>query len=212
MKVAIITEDAGQFRAFPRLYGQLNAAAQESQLLRPLKVSVSPEAPVEAIANACAPKIVIARQLNARVIVLLLDRERRAECSGLLAVRLTDGIRRRIDLSGLALHVVMKDRTFENWLIADVNALEAQPARFNVTPAIRQAVSSHNADGRDALALLKAAAIRRAYDKVEDADRICARQDIMRVGAGSRSFRHLLHVLGVAPYRDQCRSPSRSTS
>lgn len=206
MKIAIITEGTGEFKALPRLYPQLQEAMPGTRFMRPLKVNVPPDAPQATVATACLPQVRIACRLGAGVIVVLLDRERQTDCCGLIAEAIARNICLRAELGRAVVHVALKDRQFENWLVADPDALRMQPARFQVTAGFARKVGNGSADRCDAYPLLKSAVVRGGYDKIDDADRICSRQDVRKVAATSRSFRHFLHVVGYPDYRDGCRT------
>ncbi len=164
--------------------------------------------PRRPIARQCMPGIRMAYELGAGLVVVVLDRERQRDCPGLLASRIQlECERLATSCGGMSIQVAMKDRTFENWLVADLEALRVQPARFRVTAAMERAVSPDRADRCDAMTILRRAVVRGSYNKIEDSARICSRIDIMRLAANSRSFRHFLHVFGHAAYNANCRNP-----
>ncbi|GAA0948580.1 hypothetical protein GCM10009554_46320 [Kribbella koreensis] len=209
MRIAILTEGDGEFKALPRLYPQLREAIPRSTILRPLKVATTPYAAPGTIAQQCISRLTIAKSQQADRFILLLDREQQDKCSGVIADSISSQIIKKISLPPKSLYVVLKDRTFENWLIADPDALRSQRARFRLTVAFERAAGRGGSDRADALSLLKAVAVGSDYDKIEDADRICARQSIGKVASNSRSFRHFLHAIGHPDYQDQCRQPVR---
>jgi hypothetical protein len=108
--------------------------------------------------------------------------------------------------------VVLKVRTLENWLVADLQCLSAAPRLFTDASRVIQAVPSGNADGIDALDVLRRACGRRGrYDKVQGAVAICTHLEPGRAALNSRSFRRFLRVLGDSRYADQSRLPNRET-
>ncbi|MGO9903074.1 MAG: hypothetical protein ACLP0J_26085 [Solirubrobacteraceae bacterium] len=54
----------------------------------------------------------------------------------------------------MAVYVVVKVRMFENWLVADYDALAAQRGRFKSSVADRNRVQPNRADAADAAAIL----------------------------------------------------------
>ena len=80
-------------------------------------------------------------------------------------------------------------------------------ARFTVTKAFRQSVSSNKAHVRDAEALLKQSAKSRAYHKRQDAVAIAREIEPLRAAANSRSFRRFLRVTGHPQYEKQSKRP-----
>jgi hypothetical protein len=98
---------------------------------------------------------------------------------------------------------VVKNRTFENWVIADVEAVRGVRGRFTVSGGMRSAVEGGTADNVDALSLLKRAAQGDAYEKVHDAQPILEGADVRRIASNSRSFRRFLRVIDYPDYRTQ---------
>lgn len=209
MKVAFITEGVSEFKSLPSLYAQLRLLSG-NVFLSPLKVNVSPDAPPRVIARECRSRLLIAQAKGADLAVILLDREAQEACSGLIADQIESAATRLC--STVKLRVVLKDRMFENWLIADLNALRAQPQRFEVSNATVRRVQPNKADRCDAQRILAHCTKGDRYDKVRDSQAICANIDIEVAARHSRSVRHLLHVLGAPVYSSQCRDPVPTTS
>lgn len=193
-RVAVITEGVGEFKALPELYSQLTARTGAT-MLAPFKLNAPPDAPPDVVARECKTLVKLAQARSADLILLILDREQQTAKPRDLASRLETAVGQRCGASS-PVRVVFKDRAFENWLIADIAALTAQPARFNVSAGMRKAIEPEKADSVAALVLLKRATKGPSYDKVADAWKICKKMDVGRTAAHSRSFRHLLHVLG----------------
>ncbi len=147
----------------------------------------------------------IAAGQGADAAVVLLDREQQDACPGRIARDIAAALMRACAV--LPAYVVLKNRCFENWLVADLGALLAQPSRFEVTSAMRKKVEPNKADQCDAIALLKKSVIEDQYEKVRDSVRICSKMDVAVAARHSRSFRHLLHVLEDPAYLSQCRLP-----
>ena len=142
--------------------------------------------------------------------VLVLDREQQDGCPGALA----DALKTEMERLGpwpFRVDVVYKDRALENWLIADLKALRAQRARYDVSSALVRQVEPDKADRVKAIDLLNKAAKGRQYEKIEDGKKIAERVDLLAAARHSRSFRHMLHVLGHVEYPDQCRQPTEIT-
>ena len=157
-----------------------------------------------AIARAIVDGIEYLKANGVDRVVVLFDREHRRECAGELAER----VRRQIQpLTDIPTSVVIKDRTFENWLVADIEALRTMPARFDVSAAVIRSVAPNKADQIDAYAILQSCARRRAYRKVQDARRILSHADISRMAANSRSFRRFLRCVGHPAYITQSNKP-----
>lgn len=205
MSVIIATEGVSEYRALPEILKSVRSGGGALNA-RVLKISCQPDGPVRGIARSAKVALNIASAKKAELFVLVLDREQRAEAPGDLAAEIASEIF-ALDNWRFRLAVVMKDRMFENWLVADLGALRKQPARFTVTDAMARRVEPNKADRVDATKLLEQAAIRQSYDKQADSLKIAKRMDIDKAALHSRSLRHLLHVLGHETYMQQCRQP-----
>jgi hypothetical protein len=175
------------------------------ELLPPLKADIQPLAPIPTMARQCEKAI---RQLALRgadEVMLLVDRENRSECASLFARALGDELRRRA--CGAAVTVVVKNRTFENWLLADLDALTVQRRRFRVSRTTRSMIEPDKADNVDAL-LLIGRCVQGDYDKVADAKRIMSHADALRIAQHSRSFRRFLRCARARPYLSQSARPA----
>lgn len=203
MKVVVLTEGDAEFRALPLFLDQLNALSPHT-VMRPLKVPVQPDAPPGVIAKACKSRVAIAVAQGADLVIVLLDREQQAAHPGTLAAAVESAL--AAHCGGARTRVVYKDRLFENWLVADLDALAAQPKRFSVTAARRRRVEPNKADSIDAMTLIKSMALGKGYDKVADAEKICRKIDVPRAAMHSRSLRHFLHVLEVTAYSSGCKA------
>jgi hypothetical protein len=173
-------------------------------LLGPILVPMSGLVPPAAIAAECVSRtgILIAKRID--FFVVLLDRESNQSCCGKIASAIERELARAFDIRSA---VVVKDRMFENWLIADLDALAASPGRFQISSALRRRVQPNKADGVVAAREIKAAVVKGSYDKVADAKRILDRADPLRMAQHSRSFRKLLRTIDVPPYRKQSKNP-----
>ncbi|WP_425574934.1 DUF4276 family protein [Nocardioides fonticola] len=146
----------------------------------------------------------IAVAQGADLVIVLLDREQQSDLPGKLAADVETALATHCG-AGTRVRVVYKDRLFENWLVADMDSLSAQPKRFAVTAARRRKVEPNKADAVDGLLLMKEMAIGKDYDKVADAERVCRKLDVRRAAMHSRSLRHFLHVLEVSAYAAGCK-------
>ncbi len=157
------------------------------------------------IAGKAIKKVKIQRDRGADLIVVLIDREDRKECP----TEFADQLKRAFAKRGYdAVNVVVKNRTFENWLIADVEALKQLPGRFKVTKTFERTVSPNKADNvGDAEALLNKIGVKQRYHKRRDAVRITAVQETLNIAKNSRSFRRFLHVVGHPQYLSQSKRP-----
>jgi hypothetical protein len=206
MKIGIVTEGEAEVGALPTLFPAIESATGHS-ILRPVRAQVDPKAALPQIVHGASARLREQEARRAGLVILLLDREDRAECPGELAIQLEAALRRQGEWN-CEVRVVIKDRMFENWLIADVGALRAQPARFNCDGAAMRAIAKSGADAVPAHAFLKQWTRNDAYRKTKDSVRILEHADPLRMAATSRSFRRFLHLLGHPAYADQSRLPA----
>lgn len=206
MKIAVLTEGESEYGALPALFEQL-AASTGNEFGLILRLPVQPDGPADKIARACKSLFAVLSAKGAESVIIVLDREARSQAPGRIAEQVYEAVARHCDF-GFDVDVVIKDRSFENWVIADVDALKAQRARFNVTTRLTNAVVPDRADSANALELLKQATIGSSYDKRVDSARTLRKVRIERLAANSRSFRHFLHVAGHSSYKQQCRRPA----
>lgn len=198
MKIGLLVDGRGEFRALPYL---LNRLGSPHQVLAPLKCDMQPLASPGQIALAASKRFPILLDWGAEAIVLLLDKETRLECTGDLVRVVEREARARLkELSStVGLQVVYKVSQFENWLVADPTALRDLPGLFEHIERIEKRVSNNRADIVDASNLLKVCLKRPINIKMKGAIEICKRLDPARAAENSRSFRKLLKVLDCPP-------------
>jgi hypothetical protein len=207
MKIGILVDGEAERAGLPMLFEQLRAQTGHA-IVNPLQPAVHPKADPERFAGACVPKIEILAKKGVDRIVVLVDREDRDDCPTEIATAIRQSIIRK---TALPVCVVVKDRCFENWLVADAESFVSS-TRFKLEPSVRRAIESGLADGLDALALLKRNAVKDSYNKVRDGKRILEQSDVGRMAAGSRSFRRLLRCLGHPQYLDGSKRPASTGS
>jgi hypothetical protein len=98
--------------------------------------------------------------------------------------------------------VVVKDRMYENWLIACPKGFESQKARF---PHGEKACSfpPGSADEvQEPSRMISRSLGRNDYEKVSDAVRLMKHAQVENLARNSRSFRRLLAVAGDKLYAD----------
>jgi hypothetical protein len=202
--LGILVDGQAEFESLPLLIKRLNFGGR---LLKPLRCDMQPYAPLPQIAYAVQRRIPILLDKGADSILVLLDKENRSECTGLLARQLEQEIRTRLtDAPGVLVHVVLKVRKFENWLVADAEPYRRQPGLFQHPERIKSAVTPDKADNLDALALITSCTKSRHFNKVTIAKQVCSRQDPYQAAKNSRSYRRFLRVVGCPRYARQSKS------
>jgi len=206
MRTVFITEGEGEYAALPLLKHQIQERTG-IHLIPPMRITIQPDGPATKIGRSIKQKLLptlMAKQVEKAVV--LLDREMRGDCPGEIAIEVLAAVRSLCG-TGIDFTVVLKDRCFENWLVADVQSLKAQPGRFRVSNAAERKISPNKADSIDAQRLLSSIVIGRDFQKVEDAKNCLKNASLDRMAQNSRSVRHFLHVLGDPTYSDGCRNP-----
>lgn len=209
MRVGIIVDGESEVRALPEIRSTLEVVTGNT-ILNPVLAKVDPTATSGTISRVVVERLRGLKNRQIGLAVILIDREQQHDCPGDLALRLAESIQQRAQWNG-EIKVVVKDRMFENWLIADLGALKRQQGRFLVTAATERKVVPNKADHVPALDLLRASVkVPPAYRKVDDSKRILSNARIDAMAVNSRSFRRFLRCLGHPDYRDQSRLPHTS--
>ncbi|MCX5014123.1 DUF4276 family protein [Streptomyces sp. NBC_00555] len=192
-KVGVVTEGESEVRGLPMIYPQLEQRL-DLQILRPIRAAVDPLAPVAVLARGARTGIQMAFARGAQLVVFLVDREMTQTAASVRAAEIEAKLRSDIDDR---IRVVVKDRSFENWLIASPESFRAQKARYARPERIEKSAVPDKADKVvDPCALINSAMAKGQYDKTGDAPKILASADISSMAANSRSFRRFLAVLG----------------
>ena len=204
-RVAVIVEGACEREAFRRLPSRLPgippldlAAATRSNLR-----GVGGTAPVAAIARKVVPRAILLAPDNARILVCL-DREDRVETPGAFARAVARAISAELaareKVLGIPLDVVVVDRAFEAWLLADIASLCIAKRR----PVPRRRCYEGYLRGRDVGSRVLARTLG-SYGKTSDGPDLFARLDFAQArrdctsgrGWGSKSLDYFLGLLGV---------------
>ncbi|MEV8179010.1 DUF4276 family protein [Cellulosimicrobium funkei] len=201
----VATEGASEFVSLPEILKGVRIEGLRP-VVQVIRVPCQPDGAARLIARAAEPSLKIAIAKRCDAYVLVLDREQRTERAGAIAATIKSEVE-RLGRWPFDVFVVMKDRAFENWLVADLNALRSQRARFTVTSAMARRVEPDKADRAPAIEMLEAASNGKSYDKKGDGLNIARRMDVEAAARHSRSFRHLLHVLQHDSYAAQCKQP-----
>lgn len=196
MRIGILVDGQGEYYGLPHLLPRIGSP---HTVLRPLFSPIQPFARPAQIAYVASKSFPFLLRDSVDLIVLLIDKETRTDCTGELVAEIKREARGRLAnlTSGVDLQVVLKVTKLENWLIADPQALRELPGRFENVERIEKQVVPGRADAVDAHSLLKSCAHKRAaYEKRSGAIEICKKIDPERAGLNSRSFRKLRKTLG----------------
>jgi len=203
LKIGIIVDGDAESQALKLLTRRVEI--KDTQLLDPLYANMQPKDAPGQIARAAKRQIDILIAKGADKIIVLIDREDNRKCADEIAGE----IETAFDRLGCAnTTVVIKNRKFENWLIADVGVFRKLKARYKVTKSFETAVVPNKADSvADAEALLNQIVVKVVYHKRRDAAQITGLQKVAEIGKNSRSFRRFLRVVGYSTYTNQSKNP-----
>ncbi|UQA63465.1 DUF4276 family protein [Polyangium aurulentum] len=200
-EVGLIVEGQTEFVALPKLARLLDGCP----LLRAINLrGVGAERPPIGIARLAAPHVIAHQAAGRSRIVFCLDREERKECPGQLAQAVTSALTTELrsrgrDPKGLA--VVVADRSFEAWILADARGL-FKGGHFKAAPkftSFEGHLGKRNNKGLDELADL----LGRPYVKTVDGPKLFEALSFATARTfgpgrhGSRSLDKLLRTLGV---------------
>jgi hypothetical protein len=203
VKVGIVVDGQAESQALRRLLPKIKAPGRN--LAGPAYADIQPKASAAQIARAVLGKLKILQGGGAGAFVVLIDCEDPGRCPGVFAREIEHALAK---LKWPGVHVVVKRLKFENWLIADVQALTKMRGRFRVSRAFEKRVSPNKADNvPDATAELGRLCQGTAYHKRKDPLEIAEHQEPGRIAENSRSFRRFLRVVGCKKYAHQSRNP-----
>src|SRR5262249_28736724 len=159
----LIVDGRSEFEALPELRVAIEAATLH-RFMTPYLLETSPLARLPRLAADCFRAAQILRDRGADSVIVLVDREDREVCPPAIADELRRAMGRRV-WANFLIQVVVKDKTFENWLISDPDAIAELRGRFSSEGAavIARAVEHGRADEVNALQLLERATVGPSY-------------------------------------------------
>ncbi|WP_436318284.1 DUF4276 family protein [Streptomyces albidoflavus] len=188
------------------LYPQLEKRLRV-QILSPVRAAVDPLAPIPVLARAARTGLQMSFARGADLVVFLIDREASQTLASVRAFEVEGKLRDDIDDR---IRVVVKDRSFENWLIASPEGFRAQRARYAHPERVEKMAVPNKADRvDDPCRLINSAMVRGQYDKTGDAPKILKAANVDSIAANSRSFRRFLAVLGDPLFASGSRNPAK---
>lgn len=208
MRIGLLVDGQAEFQALPYL---LDRISTPHTLLRPLYCDIQPFATPEQIALASSKRFPLLIRKHVDLIVILVDKESRPECTGELAASIQREARHRLSESApdVRINVVLKVTKFENWLVAAPSALRRLPGLFGRVESIARQVANGRADAVAAIELLKGCSHQRHFDKTSGAVAICRHLEPINAARSSRSFAKLLRVFESPLARSRARARHR---
>jgi hypothetical protein len=206
MRIGIVMDGDAESQAFKRVTRRLGI--QGVTFIDPVYADLQPKAAAGQIARAAVATIeTLVEMRGAERVIVIIDREDNAKCPGSLRDDLEDRFK---SLGRDEVLVVIKNRQFENWLIADPQALHrASSQQFRKpSPQFIKAVRPNRADSVvDPVGLLDALCREQPFHKRRDAAAVCDALDVPTVAANSRSFRRFLRAVDHHDYLTQSAKP-----
>ncbi len=200
LTIGLVVEGNTEFHALPLLHELLECPPLKATNLRGVGEQNTPVG----IAKLAAPSIrshIIAGRSR---VVLCIDRESRKECAGMLAQAIHHELRKelgRTNHDGHDVHVVVADRAFEAWILADARGLHTRK-EFKSAPKFHSFEGHMGEQGRKGEVELSRL-LGRDYSKSRDGKELFAKLDFQqarrheRGSHGSKSLDKLLRTLGV---------------
>lgn len=205
MNLGLVVDGQAEALALKEITDRISISGQ--RILTPVYADMQPRATATQIAKSAKSKIDLLRARGADAVLVLIDMENNSGCPGSFAADLRSGFLKH----GVQVVVVVKVRSFENWLIADPTAFAQMPARFNLSRRFERAVAPNKADMHNpkaAIELINSIANGSRYHKRKDAVAISKKLDVDVAGKNSRSFRKLLRQVNHGDYSGQSRNPA----
>lgn len=203
MRIGIVVDGDAESQALKLLTQRISIPG--TQLLDPIYANMQPRSTPGQIARSAKPKIDVLTARGVDKIVVLIDKEDRQECPSQFA----NDIEAAFGAIGcFNIQVAVKNRKFENWLVADVDVFDQLRSRYRVTKTFRKAISPNKADSvPDAESLLNKIVLSGEYHKRRDAAQITGLQEADKMAQNSRSFRRFLRLVGHSNYLLQSKKP-----
>lgn len=200
MTVGFVVDGQAEALAYPRLFARLKVDGVT--FINPLYADMQPKATPAQIVKAAASRLKLAMSRGAERQVLLIDFENRDDCPPAFA----DAINQTLQEFGFVkATAVVKKQCFENWLIADPQALGQMRARFDIEEGFHKLVCNTGADNISAQACLEKCCKKFGYNKRVDPVHILEKVSPEVMAINSRSFRRFLRVIGHPLYSNQSR-------
>jgi hypothetical protein len=204
MRSGLVVDGEAEYRSLSKIIPRINTSGT---IIGPYRADLQPHASAKKLASAAETAIALFQKKQIDNAIMLIDLENRSVCASDRAAEICSSFSKICKSSGIpSAFVVIKDRTFENWLIADLTALE-NIKKFEVSEAKKKSIVPDKADNVDGIKTIKSCCPNSDYEKVKDAILIMSRADPYQIAANSRSFRRFLRVVGDTRYFSQSKTP-----
>ncbi len=205
-KIGILVEGMEEQIALRHIVEKL--AIEGVQILKPVFANMQPKGPAAQIVKAVEAKMSLLQKADA--ILVLIDKEDTDDCIITRVGELRNAFHKK---GHRKVEVVIKNRQFENWLIADPEAIN-QLSNFEVTSAFRKKVEQDKTDHvQDPVGLLSG--LKKGgstFHKTKDGTEIAKKLNVENAARNSRSLRRFLRLLEHPDYKDQSKKPKQPLS
>lgn len=201
--VGLVVEGETEFDALPLLHREHLVAGCPPLRAVNLRGVGSHLDPI-GVAKMVAPKVIAHVAAGRTRVIVCIDREQRDLCAGAFAQAVGRELAaelRRLRCSSSDVHVVIADRTFEAWLLADARGLNAR-GHLKSAPRFHCFEGQMGKQGKKGVVELTQL-LGRPYDKTSDGKSLFREVDFATARKygpghhGSRSLDKLLRTLGV---------------
>lgn len=199
--VGLIVEGETEYKALP----QLHTLVPGCPPLKPINLrGIGSDRTPVGIARKVAPQVDVHIQAGRTKVLVCIDREQRPDCPGQLARAVMQALLTELKQRGYAnpdVYVVVADRAFEAWLLADARGLHARRV-FKMAPSFHCFEGAMGASDKKGVVEI-GKLLGRSYDKVRDGPTIFAKIEFTEArkweggGHGSKSLDKFLDTLGV---------------
>lgn len=167
---------------------------------------MQPKSTPKQIAKAAASKVDILHNLKKiDKVIVIIDREDLEICPGEFSEKIRKALHSQVKPE---VSVVVKDKKFENWLLASPDTISKNSKRFQDIHKYKNKIAPNRADNIiDSENLLKKTAKDNQYNKGVCPNEILEAACPDEMGANSRSFRKFLQEAGVRKYKKQSLKP-----
>jgi len=203
MKIGVISDGQAESLALGEIIKKISS--RYSIMGRVLYSNIQPKSTPDQIAKSASSNIDILSSKGVDKVVVILDHEDRNDCPIDFANRIKKSLSQT---ASVEIDVVIKIRTFENWLISDPDGISQMKSRFGNERQLRKKVEPNKADSiTKAEEELNSIIKKKNYHKRQDSKQILKSCDPYRMAKNSRSFRKFLRSLGDPAYSTQSKAP-----
>lgn len=196
MKIGIIVDGSEEQSTFGIVVSKIQI--EGIHIVKPLYASIAPKATPLQIAKAAESRIKILHATGVQKIIVSIDLEDLNECPGSRAKNLEEAFSK---LGYKNISVVIKNRKFENWIIADIDNLKGHKL-FNVSNSMEGRLKNCDSIQDAVKELNKMKGVNGYYHKTKDGNSLAKSINPLNIAANSRSFRRFMKLIGHPNYLD----------